>query len=112
MFKQPSVFQFDNGPEFKRDVTKLTGKHNIGVRRATAKYKYIYIAFVEIFNKLFTKTFFEPMNAQDIQDIIFDSIFHPDEICRNQKIQATNFIWSENAYRLNRIVKGSVNSVL
>ena len=52
------------------------------------------------------------MNAQDIQDIIFDSIFHPDEICRNQKIQATNFIWSENAYRLNRIVKGSVNSVL
>lgn len=52
------------------------------------------------------------MNAQDIQDIIFDSIFYPDEICRNQKIRATNFIWSENAYRLNGIVKGSVNLVL
>lgn len=38
VFKQPKVFQFDNRPVFKRDVTKLTGKHNTGAQRATAKY--------------------------------------------------------------------------
>lgn len=67
MFKQLKIFQFDNGPEFKRDVTKLTGKHNIGFRKATAKYTYI--VFAKVFNKRFTKTFFEPMDAQDVQDI-------------------------------------------
>ena len=69
LFKQPKVFQFDNGPEFKRDVKKLIGRHNIGVGRATAKFKDTYIALVKLFNKQFTKTFFEPMDAQDIPDI-------------------------------------------
>ena len=66
VFKQPKVFQFDNGPEFKRDVEKLIRRHNIGVGRAAAKFKYTDIALVKLFNKQFTKTFFEPMDAQDI----------------------------------------------
>ena len=69
VFKQPKVFQFDDGPEFKRDVKKLIGRHNIGVGRAAAKFKDTYIALVKLFNKQFTKAFFEPMDAQDIQDI-------------------------------------------
>lgn len=36
-------FNLIMGLKLKRDVTKLTGKHNIGIRRATAKYKYTYI---------------------------------------------------------------------
>ena len=95
MFKQPKVFQFDNRPVFKRYVTKLTGKHNTGAQRATAKYKYTYIAFV---NSFWIK--------------ILDSTFHPDGKYRNQKIQATAFIWSAYTYRLDRIVKGPGNSVL
>ena len=68
VFNQPKVFQFDNGAEFKRDVKKLIRRHNIGAGRAAAKFKYTYIALVKLFNKQFRKTFFEPMNAQDIQD--------------------------------------------
>ena len=68
VFKQPKVFQFNNEPEFKRDVKKLIRRRNVGVGRAAAKFKYTYIALVKLFNKQFTKKFFEPMNAQDIQD--------------------------------------------
>ena len=66
VFKQPKVFQFDNRPEFKRDVKKLIRRHNIGVGRAAAKFKYTYIALVKLFNQQFIKTFFEPMAAQDV----------------------------------------------
>ena len=34
------VFQYDNGPEFKNEVTKLLKKHNVDIRRATTKYKH------------------------------------------------------------------------
>ena len=37
VFKYPVVFQCDNGPEFKNEVTKLFEKHNIDIRRATTK---------------------------------------------------------------------------
>ena len=40
MFKYPRVFQCDNESEFKSDVTKLLEKHNVDIRRATAKYKH------------------------------------------------------------------------
>ena len=43
-------------------------KHNVEIRRATAKYKYIYTAFVEAFNKEFAKLLFKPMDAQELQD--------------------------------------------
>ena len=49
--KHPKVFQCDNWPEFKNEVTKLLEKHNVDVRRATTKYKHTHTTFVEAFNK-------------------------------------------------------------
>ena len=40
VFKYPKVLQIDNGSEFKNEVTKLLEKHNVEIRRATAKYKH------------------------------------------------------------------------
>ena len=37
VFKYPKVFQCDNRPEFKNEVTKLLEKHNADIRRATTK---------------------------------------------------------------------------
>ena len=31
-FKSPKVFQFDNGPEFKSDVTRLLEIHDVDIR--------------------------------------------------------------------------------
>ena len=50
VFKYPKTFQCDNGPEFKNEVAKLLEKHNVDIRRATAKYKHNHTAFVEAFN--------------------------------------------------------------
>ena len=51
VFKYPKVFHCDNGSEFKSDVTKLLEKHNVDIRRTTAKYRHTHTAFVEAFNK-------------------------------------------------------------
>ena len=64
MFKYPKVFQC----EFKSEVTNLLEKHNIDIRRATAKYKHTQTAFVETFNKELPKLLFKPMDAQELQD--------------------------------------------
>ena len=68
VFKYPKAFQCDNGSEFKNEVTKLLEKHNVDVRRATAKYKHTHTAFVEAFNKGLAKLLFKPMGAQELQD--------------------------------------------
>ena len=68
MLKYSKVFQSDNGSEFKSEVTKLLEKHKFDIRRATTKYKHIYTAFVEVFNKELVKLLFKPMNAQELQD--------------------------------------------
>ena len=65
VFKYPKMFQCDNGSEFKNEVTKLLEKHNVGIQRATAKYKHTHTAFVEGFNKALTKLLFKPMDAQE-----------------------------------------------
>ena len=67
VFKYPKVFQCDNGSEFKGEMTKLLKKHNVDIRRATAKYKHTQIGFVEAFNKLLAKLLFKPMDAQELQ---------------------------------------------
>ena len=46
VFKYLKVFQCDNGSEFKNEMTKLLEKHNVDIRRATAKYKKTHTAFV------------------------------------------------------------------
>ena len=51
LFNYPNAFQCGNGSEFKNEVTKLLEKHNVGIRRATTKYKHTHTAFVEVFNR-------------------------------------------------------------
>ena len=68
VFKYPRVFQCDNGPEFKNEVTKLLEKLNVDIRRETMKYKHTHTAFVKAFNKELTKLLFKPMDAQELQD--------------------------------------------
>ena len=68
MFKYPKVFECDNGPEFKSEVTKLLEKHNVDTRRATRKYKDTHMAFAEAFNTELAKLLFKPMDAQELQD--------------------------------------------
>ena len=90
VFKYPKMFQCDNGSEFKNEVTKLLEKHNVGTRRATAKYKYTHTAFVEGFNKALTKLLFKPMDAQEFSD--------PEKI---------STVWVKN---LSRIVNKLINT--
>ena len=68
VFKYPKTFQYDNGSEFKNEVTKLLEKHEVEIRRAATKYKHTHTAFVEAFNKALSKLFFKPMDAQELQD--------------------------------------------
>ena len=68
MFKYPKTFQYDNGSEFKSEVTKLFKKHDVDIRRATTKYKHTHTAFVEAFNKELAKLLFKPVDAQELQD--------------------------------------------
>ena len=64
VFKYPRIFQYDNGPEFKSEVTKFLEKDNVDIRRVTTKYKHTHMAF----NKELEKLLFKPMHAQELQD--------------------------------------------
>ena len=63
-FKYPKVFQCDNGPEFRREATKLLEKHNNDIRRVTTKYKHTHTAFVEAFNEELAKL----LDTQELKD--------------------------------------------
>ena len=159
VFKYPKVFQCDNGSEFKTDVTKLLEKNNVDIRRTTTKYKHTHTAFVEAFNKEFSKQLFKPMDAQELQDPekvstiwvknlngivtkmsntkssmidmnpkdalklatvkldktyteenvlpedgLYRYLYEPGKQHGDQNRRATDFIWSKNMYRLDRIV--------
>ena len=66
VLKYPKTFQCDNASEFKNEVTKLLGKHNVDIRRATTKYKHTHAAFLETLNKELAKLLFKPMDAQEL----------------------------------------------
>ena len=91
VFKHPKIFPCDNAPEFKNEVAKLLGKHNVDNRRATTKDKHTHTAFVEAFNKELTKLLFKPMDTQELQD--------------RQKVST---IWVKN---LNKIVNEMNNTI-
>ena len=50
----PSIFQCDNGSEFKAEVTKLLEKHEVKIQCVTTKYNHTHIAFVKAQNKILT----------------------------------------------------------
>ena len=67
-FKHSKVFQCDNGSEFKGEVTKLLGKHNVDIRRATTKYKHTDTTFKDAFDKELEILLLKPIDAQELQN--------------------------------------------
>ena len=59
----PSIFQCNNGSEFKADVTKLLKKHGVKIQRVTTKYKHTHTAFVEALNKILAERLFKVQDA-------------------------------------------------
>ena len=47
----PSIFQCNNGSEFKGEMTKMLEKHKVKIRQVTTKYAHTHTAFVEALNK-------------------------------------------------------------
>ena len=64
----PSIFQCDNGSEFKAEVTKLLEKHEVRIRRVTTKYKHTHTAFVKALNKTLTERLFKVKDVQELND--------------------------------------------
>ena len=95
LFNCPKTFQFDNGSEFKNEVTKLLEKHNVEIRRATTKYKHTHTAFVEAFNKELAKLLFKPMDAQELQD--------PEKV---------STIWVKNLNKVVNIGNNTISSMI
>ena len=64
----PKIFQCDNGSEFKGEVTKMLGKHEVKIQRVTTKYKHTHTAFVEALNKILAERLFKAQDAQELND--------------------------------------------
>ena len=64
----PNAFQYDNGSEFKGEMTKMLGKHKVKIRRVTTKYAHTRIAFVEALNKTLAERLFKVQDAQELND--------------------------------------------
>ena len=64
----PKIFQCDNGSKFKGDVTKMSEKNEVKIRRVMTKYKYTHTAFVEALNIILTERLFKVQDAQELND--------------------------------------------
>ena len=64
----PSIFQCDNGSEFKGEVTKMLEKQEVEIRRVTTKYPHTHTAFVEALNKIFAERLFKVHDAQELNN--------------------------------------------
>ena len=64
----PSIFQCNNGSEFKGEVTKTLEKHEVKIKQVTTKYKHTHIAFVEALSKILAERLFKVQDAQELND--------------------------------------------
>ena len=64
----PSIFQCNNGSEFKADVTKLLEKHEVKIRWVMLKYKHTHKALIEALNKILAERLFKVQDAQELND--------------------------------------------
>ena len=64
----PKIFQYDNGSEFKAEVTKLLEKHEVRIQCAMTNYKHTHRAFVEALNKMLAERLFKVQDAQELND--------------------------------------------
>ena len=58
----PKIFQCDNGSEFKGEMTKMSEKHEVKIRRVTTKYTHTHT------NKWLTERLFKVQDAQELND--------------------------------------------
>ena len=63
-----SIFQCDNGSEFKGEVTKMLEKHKVKIWQVTTKYAHTHTAFVEALNKILAERLFKVQDAQEFND--------------------------------------------
>ena len=68
----PKIFQYDNGSEFKGEVTKMLEKQEVKIRRVTTKYKHTHTALLETLNKILTERLFKVKDAQELN--------HPEKV--------------------------------
>ena len=64
----PKIFQYDNGSEFKGEVTKMLEKQEVKIKRVTTKYAHTHTAFVEALNKIYAERLFKVQDAQELND--------------------------------------------
>ena len=64
----PKILQFNNGSEFKGEVTKMVEKQEVKIQRVTTKYKHTHTAFVEALNKILAERLFKVQDAQELND--------------------------------------------
>ena len=64
----PKIFQFDNGSEFKAEVTKMLEKHEVRIQHATTKYEHTHTAFFEALSKILEKNLFKVQDTQELND--------------------------------------------
>ena len=64
----PSMFQCDNGSEFKGEMTKMLEKHKVKIWQVTMKYAHTHTAFVEVLNKILAERLFKVQDAQELND--------------------------------------------
>ena len=64
----PSIFQCDNGSEFKGEVTKMLEKNEVKFQGVTTKYKHTHTAFVEALDKILAERLFKVQDAQELND--------------------------------------------
>ena len=66
--KYSKIFQWNNGSEFKGNVTNMLEKSEVKIQRVTTKYKHTHTAFVEALNKILTERLFKVQFAQELND--------------------------------------------
>ena len=54
--------------EFKREMTRLLGKHKVHIRCVLTKYKHTHTAFIEALNKVLAEQLFKVQDAQELND--------------------------------------------
>ena len=64
----PSIFQCDNGSEFKGEMTKMLAQHEVKIQQVTTKYVHTHTAFVEALNEILAERLFKVQDAQELND--------------------------------------------
>ena len=113
----PKIFQYDNGSEFKEEVTKMLERHEVAIRRTTTKYKHNHDTETQMIGMkpndaiklnqvpLVNRENYPPEDTLP-EDGLYHYLLQPSEEHDDQRKRATDRIWSKKTYRLREIVEG------